>query len=657
MFSLRQIHRIPSLLKAARIAAFIGTPFLFQSTESIAQSIFTYGKYSVSKEEFLRAYRKNNLQEKPGTETYQQYLDLYIKYKLKVRAAYDIRLDTLPQHRFETAQFREQIIDAYLQDEASLKSLTKEAFQRAQKEWELSYLYCAFRETDTLTAWKKVQQAQTALRNGKAFSEVALQYSDDPAVNQHLGKIGYLTVFNLPYAFEQVVAELPVGKYSGVLKGKNGYFLFKKERERPASGKVRIAHILIGLQPGATAVQKKQAQAKADSIYGLLEKGMPFATAAKQFSDDNTSYQEGGQIPVFGVGVYEPGFEQTAFALKEVGSYSTPVETSYGYHILQLLERMPVPTSMDSTQYVSALQQQVSADDRILVAKQIFYEQIRKKTNYNAYPYSKKSFLRFSDSVYAGKTLPKLSDFQTETPLFRVANQVVKAKDWAKHLQVIRHVQKGPLPFEEALQKYTDQVVMEYYKAHLSEYDPGFAAQMKEFEEGNLLFAIMQQQVWDKSANDEKGLTQYYQANAEKYTWKPGVSAIFFTVLDPAQEPFVRAQLEKNGLGQWRKTLAQYEGLVQADSGRFEYEQLPVNPQTLLKPGLLTPAQVLADQTAAQFIWVQQVFDRTAPRTYAEARGYVLSDYQNYVEERWVKELAKKHPVQINQSVLNSLPR
>src|ERR1700761_4761946 len=93
-----------------------------------AQTLFSVDGTSVTKDEFLKAYNKNNNGQKPTDKSYRDYLDLYIRYKLKVKAAYDAELDTLPSQRTELQNFRAQVAETYLKDQNSLDKLIKEVF-------------------------------------------------------------------------------------------------------------------------------------------------------------------------------------------------------------------------------------------------------------------------------------------------------------------------------------------------------------------------------------------------------------------------------------------------------------------------------------------------------------------------------------------------
>ncbi|WP_315819596.1 hypothetical protein [Paraflavitalea speifideaquila] len=98
-----------------------------------AQSLFTYGARSVSKDEFLKAYNKNNTETNPSEQSYREYLDLYTRFKIKVQAALDARLDTLPGQKAELAAFRNQVVENYMNDEASVNLLMDEAIERSKK--------------------------------------------------------------------------------------------------------------------------------------------------------------------------------------------------------------------------------------------------------------------------------------------------------------------------------------------------------------------------------------------------------------------------------------------------------------------------------------------------------------------------------------------
>src|SRR5688572_7379168 len=97
--------------------AAVATLLILMAATGNAQVLFTYGGKPVTKNEFLKAYSKNNSESKPTDKSYRDYLELYVRFKLKVQAAMDKKLDTLANQQAELHSFRSQVIDSYVRDE------------------------------------------------------------------------------------------------------------------------------------------------------------------------------------------------------------------------------------------------------------------------------------------------------------------------------------------------------------------------------------------------------------------------------------------------------------------------------------------------------------------------------------------------------------
>ena len=194
---------------------------------------------------------------------------------------------------------------------------------------------------------------------------------------------------------------------------------------------------------------------------------------------------------------------------------------------------------------------------------------------------------------------------------------------------------------------------------HLEEFNAEFAAQVQEFKEGNLLFEVMQRNVWDKATADTAGLKKYFAANAQRYTWKPSADAILFSCKDAATAKAVKASLARNGKN-WRNAMLPFENTVQADSGRFEFGQIPARGNNTFTAGMITEPPVSTDSgstenSVASFAAIVRVYHQSAPRNFADARGFVLNDYQAFLEEQWITALKNKYPVTVNEKVLAGL--
>lgn len=432
-------------------------------TVAPAQTLFTYGKHAVSKEEFLRAYNKNNNDSNNARMSYSDYLDLYSKFKMKVQSALDAHLDTTQSQKAELESFRYQLSENYLKDDATVKLLIDEAFERSKKDIHVSYIFIPLRkdaDTATTRATKSlIEQAYERLEN-EPFEKVATSYEN--------GTVGFISVFALPYDIENVVYSLEEGKYSEPFQTASGFYIVKNNKERKAVGQIRVAQILLAFSPATNDEEKKKLASRADSIYNALQKGANFAELARQYSNDNLTWQNGGEMPVFGLGQYDTVFTEAAFSLQKDGDVGKPVLTRFGYHIIKRLEKIDVIEDRTNTGWMDVLREKVMQSDRIQSAQKTLIKNVREVIGNDAAP----------------------TDLSS------------------------------------------DSAALDYYRRNLEKYNPEFAEQMKEFKEGNLLFGIMQKKVWDAAVADSAALRNYYNTHKDKYNWENSADAIIVTCTD-----------------------------------------------------------------------------------------------------------------------------
>jgi peptidyl-prolyl cis-trans isomerase SurA len=627
-------------------------------SNSFCQSIFSYGSNAVSKEEFLRAYNKNKTTVPDKEKAYREYLDLYSKFKLKVKAAYEMKLDTLPQLKYDIQNFRSQVEDSYLNDDSRVNMLVDEAFERSQKDIHLLHFYVNINSNmipaDTVKANKAIEKIrQRLLSGGIDYDKIVSEVSDEfiPVKGKDLG---YITALTVPYDIESLVYELKTGGVSAVRRTKSALHVFKNAGERKSAGRWKVAQILFAVPPTADALQKKEIETLADSVYNLLQAGGNFAELAKKFSDDRITYLTGGEMAEFGTGKFEMPFEKAVFALQKDGDITKPVYTGYGYHIVKRLQHKATPSDKNDESFMAALKQQVAQDARINVAKTSFIKTVMVKTGFKKNAAVKEEqIFKYADSVTATKEVGKYPI--NKTVLFTFAKSKVTGGDWlhfVKDYKLNTDVYKGENN-KALLEKYINTVALEYYRKHLEEYNEDFKYQMQEFKEGNMLFEVMERNVWSKAANDSAGLKKYYDAAKAKYIWDASASVLLFNANSIESANEAKAAL-KSGKA-WKDIVEQSEGGVQADSGRYEINQLQLPNGTPAAPGLATEPQLNETDNTASFIQVLQLYPAGQQRSFEEARGLVINDYQTALEEKWVAELKKKYPVQVNESVFKTL--
>jgi peptidyl-prolyl cis-trans isomerase SurA len=634
----------------------------FNFSALFSQTLFTYGSNAVDKQEFLRAYNKNKNATEDKEKALREYLDLYSKFKLKVKAAQDMKLDTLPQLTSDLQNFRSQIDETYMNNDDALNVLIDEAFVHSQKDLHVIHFFTALAENagsaDSLKASKAMQEVYSGLQSGKKdydklVTEISAKYT--PVKTSDLG---YITAFSVPYEYEKIIYALKTGEASKPYRTKNGIHVFKVADERKGVGRWKIAQILIATPPGGDAASNTRiAEQKADSVYLKLIAGADFTEMAKLYSDDKLTYMSGGNMPEFTVGKYEQPFETAVFNLTKDGEIGKPFPTQYGFHIVKRISVQPVQTTKTDAAYMYDIRQKVLQDSRVNTAKDVFTKSVVKLVGYKKNAAIKDAELfRYADSVVANPAVNGAKEFPVSYKVIYTSPKGnIKGSDW---LSFIREYKTNPEIYRgetnaALLEKFITLKSLDYYKTNLEEYNAEFRYQMEEFKEGNLLFEIMERKVWSTAANDSNGLIKYYAAHKSKYLWAPSADVIIFSCNN---KKAADASMEALKQGKhWKKIAEESNNTIQADSGRYELTQISLAEGTKAAAGMITPINVNNADGTAGFIKILNLHPGGEQRSFEEARGLVINDYQNVLEDKWIEELKKKYPVKVDEAVFQSL--
>ncbi len=627
-----------------------------------SQTLFRYGKYSADAQDFLKAYNKNNTHPvKNKAKSISDYLDLYIKSKLKVREAYDRGYDTMHQITMEVDNLRSQVAENYLTDPAMGQLLFKEAFQRSLKDIHTAHIFISFRNEqggfDTIAANKKRDAILQRLQKGEDFLTVAQQSSEDPSAKINKGDLGYITVFTLPYPFENTIYKTAVGKYS-VTQSKSGYHIFKNLGERKAVGRIKAQQILLAIPPGSDEASKKQISKLADSLYKRIMAGGDFSKLAAAFSNDYISAASGGTMPDISTGQYDREFENALWALPKDGAVSKPFLTSHGWHIVKRVSLKPVITDPANKANQVELQDKVKADARWKSSRDFIYDRVAKSGSYTKHAYSEIAFWAYTDSIFEMKPLGLGRNVNAKTPLFTIGDSTYTMQDWITYSNSNRYKQDGTglKPWPQVWDDYAKSSMFNYYRDHLEDFSPEFHSQMTEFRDGNLFFEIMQQEIWNKAQADSAALLALYNENKKNYTWKQSTDAVFFFCSDAATAKTAYDEVKKNPAN-WRRIAEMYSEKIITDSSRYEWSQVPGLGKATPKPGMLLPPLTNSTDNTASFAYIINVYPQPTQRSFIEARGLVINDYQVILEKRFDEALRKKYPVVIDQKVLESISK
>lgn len=651
---------------------FVQTIFAQSSSDPV---LMTIAGEKITKSEFLNVYYKNNTKGSAiDKKSLDEYLELFINYKLKVMEASELKLDTSASFKTELAGYRKQLAQPYLVDKDVSDLLLKEAYDRMKFDIRASHILIKLDQNalpkDTLIAYQKIMNIRKRIIKGENFGIVAAQTSDDPsardqeatkdrpAVKGNKGDLGFFSVLDMVYPFETAAYNTKVGDVSMPVRTSFGYHLIKVVDKRPAMGKVQVAHIFVAVAKTATADDSLKAKGKIEEINAKVLKGENFEELAKQFSEDKGSGAKGGVLPWFGSNRMVPEFIIAVSSLPKKGDISAPVNTPYGWHIIKLIDRKEIG-SFDDVK--SDLKVRISKDIRSSKSKDAIVNKIKTENNFKLFADTKADFYKVvDDSIFQNKwKLSRAKDLQKT--MFLIGNKNYSQQDFASYLVANQsfRTKEAIEPFVNTMfDQYVDASCIAFEDANLEAKYPEFNAVMKEYRDGILLFELTDKKVWSKAVKDSTGLQAFYDKNKENYKWGERLDATVYTCANQAiadqTKTLVKKAIKKgyNNDEEILSTINKESQLnLQVESGKF------LKGDNKIIDGITWVAGISADiksDKSVVFVNVHKKLD-PMPKSLSEARGLITADYQTYLEKEWMTNLKKKYTVAVNQDVLSTI--
>ena len=634
-----------------------------------AQTLFTYGGTPVTKQEFLRVYQKNSVNKKTdfSEPALREYLDLYSLFKMKVREAEKMQLDTMQSIASELDNYRHQLARNYLTDKEVSNRLIQEAYDRMKQEVHVAHILVSVPPSaspeDTLKAYKKIDSLYNAVVKGKAdFASLATQFSDDRGTREAGGDIGYITALQTLYPFENAVYGTPVGKVSAPFRTQFGYHILKVIGKRPARGEVQTAQVLIGTPKSKGAAGVTAARRRADSVVMLYRNGVPFDTLVARYSEDKMTISKNGVMDPFGVGRYQPAFEDAAFNLKKPGDITAPVQTDFGYHILRLISHTPLKP-FDSLR--DKIRLRVENDSRSGIARTEFMSKIKKQHGFKEYPAALAEVVRKVAAIPdtgASANMFRAEDFKRmNEPVFELGGHTYLQSDFMAFAEnLTRGRLNGPKTtmVHDIYKLYVDRTVNDFEEHHLADNNTDFKNLMEEYRNGIMIFELMDRNVWGKASRDTVGLKAFYAQNKAKYQWEPGFTGAVYRFKDEVAL--------KQGMDLLRKKGTKDEDLAKALNNdntpdafqvqrqHYEFSRFKEAPQSSIVKG--KPGEPIRNSDGTYtVVMADEVFTGPTQKSLDEARGYAVAEYQDALEKRWNAELRAKYPVKVEESVFRSM--
>lgn len=641
------------------IALLIGSVDLFGQKKDPV--LLTVDGQDITLSEFEAVYKKNNRDEVIDQEDLKEYLELYINFRLKVREAETLGLDTVKKFVEELKGYQKQLAKPYLTDKEVTEKLVREAYDRSLKDVRASHILLKIGPDalpkDTLEVYNRIMKIRDEAMKGD-FAQAAKKYSEDPSAKDNGGDLNWFSALRMVYPFETAAYSTAVGEVSMPTRTRFGYHILKVVDKRDALGEISAAHIMIKTGKEATEEEVQEAKKKIEEVKSLLDKGESFEDLARKYSQDRGSANKGGALPRFGTGRMVAAFEKAAFNLKENGDYSEPFLTEYGWHIVKRLERFPVPSFEESESTLSA---KVAKDSRSQMSQTVVLNRIKKEYGFKENRKALDAVGALLDSTLIDGKWDSSKAKNLKEEVFSLGKKKFTQADFAEYIashQTRRRKEDLMVIMNGMYSQFVKDNLLSYEESRLSEKYPEYKALLKEYRDGILLFDLTDEKVWSKAVKDTAGLKAFHNEHRNDFMWGERLDAEIYTCQkDSLVKPL--NQLLKKRAAKGSPSTDEIMTELNANSSlsiRLERDTYEKNDEKILdeitwKKGVYGPIQ---DGDSQVFVLVNDVL-QPEPKTLKEARGLVTAAYQNHLEEQWIKELRNKYKYSANAELLNKI--
>ncbi|MFO8053735.1 MAG: peptidylprolyl isomerase [Bacteroidales bacterium] len=651
-----------------KLSLFILMAALLLSVNSRAQDesvLLEIGDEKITAEEFMRVYKKNNKQgDVTEKKSIEEYLDLFINFRLKVKQAQDLGLDTLQEFREELKGYREQLARPHLINQKKKEALIKEAWDHMQYDVRASHILIKTSPhaapEDTLKAWQEISAIRQRIIEGEPFHKVATETSEDRSVKDRTqrgqtipgnkGDLGYFTVFDMMYPLEKTAYDLETGELSKPVRTRFGYHIIKLTDKIPAQGKIKVAHIMLNNNKTDSAT----AQKRLDSLRNAIMEGeISFDQAAKSFSDDQRTSKKGGVLPEFNSDQMVPSFIKAISQLQKKGQISDPVHTFYGTHLIRLISKTP-PGSWEEEK--ASLEEKINNSKRIKKAKQICAKEARDKYGYKLFPEVKNEVLqKVNSTILTNQWDIDMNNIPDKT-LLRIGEENVSAREFAAYLKDHQKQEgKGDPGYYAKAQfkEFLNEKTLAYKNSKLEEENPEFRFLLREYHDGILLFNLMKEKIWSKAMEDTTGLKAFYEDHKHEHMWGERLHATIYETNRKQAARLARKLANTNHapdvIADSIEALEDFQ--IAVTTRKFSKGERKLIDRLDWEPGI---TEIIKENDTYIFIDRHKAI-APEPKKLKEVRGLIIAKYQNKLEEEWLKELRSTYEFKVHEKVLKKL--
>ncbi len=614
--------------------------------------LFTVENTPITISEFKRVYNKNlDLVKDESQKDIDNYLQLYINYQLKLKEAKRLKFDEEASYTREFESYKKQLLKNYSSDAEVTDELVKEAYDRTAFDIDASHILVRIdlAEKDTTLAYNKIKTfRERALNEG--FDNVRALVHDGQTIYGE--ELGYFSAFKMVYDFETVAYNTNVGEISQPFRTQFGYHIVNVKDKRPSRGEVSVAHIMVSLNQTDESVDP---EVRINEIYKKLNQGETFEALAKQFSDDKSSSNKGGALAPFKGGQLSAiEFEDVAFSLQQKNEVSKPFKTQYGWHIVKLIDKK----SLQSFEELKPeLQSRVQRDSRSKLINKALVNKLKSKYNINEKSKNLSSFESILTPEFFARTW-RVPETIEDTVMFQIDSINYSSKDFAQHLETSQKSYFGKTTdfaylIEAEYNNFLDASILKYHEDNLEFTNSEFASILNEYRDGLLLFDLMEKEVWNKAMKDSVGLLNYYENHKSDYNWEERIDVVIATSASKSDAEIALKMLQDGVLVDAINTKLnnnnQQKVIFTKGIYATNHEKLPSDLE--IAKGI---SKIYSHNEAYHVFLINDILPVTT-KTFEEARGKVVNDYQNQIENQWIEDLRSRFKVTVNDKVLKKV--
>lgn len=560
---------------------------------SMATTLFAQ-KVSFSKDEFDYVFRKNSRINNLYTPR-EDYLTLYVNYKLKVQEARALGMDTLSAYKKECLAYKNELIAPFLVDSAAIDTFKRTIRERINKRIHASHVLVLVSPNatpkDTLAAYNKISMIRDSLVKQGGAHKVHRGHTHEGVGGVIEEDLGYFTTLSMVAPFEEAAFNTPVGQYSKIIRTQFGYHIMYVHDEKP-SRQILVSHIMK-MYSDSLRFATPEAIAIMDTVMIRLRKGEAFEELAKQYSDDHQSAVNGGQMPWLYEDTNIPGFMQAALQLKEKGELSGVVTSPFGLHIIKLLdERTVMPDEM-----MNRIFRELLTKEKVrTISSKVIASNMAKKTK------AKVNVSALNELM--GIVLSEESDSvkhikieAMEQPILFIDKKGIKAKEVDIESSILSN--QTPAEYKEGL---IERILCDMYEEQLPKENKQYKYMLAEYFDGPLVYEMNIQQIWQKQPTDSIVISQLYVSNPARYSKGGKFSGRIYVCDNSRDADKVRKAVEKGKEVEKKLYVELIEGDQQQGDLYDEYLWPFVKSSCIVLDGKYTEGQRLDIELAKQML-------------------------------------------------------